>query len=137
MAVTIGISLAIKIAIYLASDIGVDIAVDIAVEIANDLTIDFAIDKAIDIAFHMAIDMAIDMICLLDMTRLDLCGRIILIEGGSNRGMDELYQISAAGRDLLSIDEPGVLHPGDQLRALAAVDAQESAQIRLKDAIRS
>jgi hypothetical protein len=135
MAVTIGISLAIKIAVYLASDIGVYITVDIAVEIANDLTIDFAVDKAIDIAFHMAIDMAIDMFT--DMTRLDLWGRIILIEGGSNRGMDELYQISAAGRDLLSIDEPGVLHPGDQLRALAAVDAQESAQIRLKDAIRS
>lgn len=123
MAVTIGISLAIEIAIYLASDICVDIAVDIAVEIANDFIIDFAVEKAIDIAFHMAIDMAIDI------APLDFCGRIIFIEDGSGRYMDKLYQIGAAGRNLLSVDEPGVLHPGDHLRALAAVDAQEPAQI--------
>lgn len=121
MAATSGISLAIKIAINLASDIGVnivvDIAVDITVEIANYLTIDFAIEKAIGIAFHMAIDMAIDM------TPLNFCCGIFLIEGGSGRRMDKLYQIGAAGRNLLSVDEPGALHPGDQLRALAAVDA--------------
>lgn len=135
MAVIISISLAIEIAIYLAPYIGIDVAVDIAVEIANDLLIDFAIEKAIDIAFHIAIDTAIDM--TIDMTLLDFCGRIILIEGGSGRGMDQFQQIGAAGRNLLSVDKPGVLHPGDQLRALAAVDAQEPTQIRLKDAIRS
>jgi hypothetical protein len=135
MAVTIGISLAIEIAIYLASYIAVDAAVDIAVEIANDLTIDFTIENAIDIAFLMAIDRAVDI--AIDIALLDFCGRIILIDGGSGGGVDELYQIGAAGRNLLSVDEPGVLHPCYNLRALAAVDAQKAAQIRLKDAIRS
>jgi hypothetical protein len=135
MAVTIGISLAIEIAIYLASYIAVDAAVDIAVEIANDLTFDFAIENAIDIAFLMAIDRAVDI--AIDIALLDFCGRIILIDGGSGGGVDELYQIGAAGRNLLSVDEPGVLHPCYNLRALAAVDAQKAAQIRLKDAIRS
>jgi hypothetical protein len=139
MAVTIGISLAIEIAIYLASYIAVDAAVDIAVEIANDLTIDFTIENAIDIAFLMAIDRAVDMAIdiAIDIALLDFCGRIILIDGGSGGGVDELYQIGAAGRNLLSVDEPGVLHPCYNLRALAAVDAQKAAQIRLKDAIRS
>jgi hypothetical protein len=123
MAVTIGISLAIEMAIYLASDISVDIAIDIAidiaVEIANDLTIVFAID----IALHMAIDIAIDM------TLLDFCGRIFLVQGGSCRGMDKLYQISAAGRNLLSEDQAGSLHPGYHLRAPAAVNAQKPPEI--------
>ncbi len=117
MAVTISISLAIEIAIYLASDIAVDIAVNIAVEIANDLMIVFAIENSIDIAFRMAIDMAIDM------TPLDFCCHIFLIEGGSGRGMDKLYQICAAGWNLLSVDEAGALHPGYHLRAPAAVNA--------------
>ena len=121
MAVTIGRSLAIEIAIYLASDIAVDIAIDIAVEIAFDLTIVFAIENAIifaiDFAFHMATDMAFDM------TPLDFCGCIFLIEGGSGRGMDKFDQIGAAGRNLLSIDETRSLHPCYHLRALAAVDA--------------
>jgi hypothetical protein len=125
MAVTIGISLAIEIAIYLASDIAVDMAIYIAVEIANDLTIvfaienasDFAIDFAIDIAFNVVIDMAFDM------APLDFCSRIFLIQGWSERGMDKLYQIGAAGRNLLSEDEARSLHPGYHLRAPAAVDA--------------
>jgi hypothetical protein len=117
MAVTIGMSLAIEIAIYLATDFAVDMAIDIAVEIANDLTIVFAIDFAIDIAFKMAIDMAFDM------TPMDFSGRIFLIEGGSGRGVDKLDPIGAAGRNLLSIDETGALHPCYHLRALAAVDA--------------
>jgi len=113
MAVIIGISLAIEMAIYLASDIPVDTAIDIAVEIANDLPIVFAID----IALHMAIDIAIDM------TLLDFCGRIFLIKGGSGRGRDKLYQIGAAGWNLLSEDQAGSLHPGYHLRAPAAVNA--------------
>ena len=131
MAVTIGISLAIEIAIYLASDIAVDMAIHIAVEIANDLTIVFAIENPIDIAFHKAIDMAFDM------TPLDFCGHIFLIEGGSGRGMDKLDQIGAAGRNLLSIYEARALHPGYHLRTLAAIYAQKPPEIRLIDAIRS
>jgi hypothetical protein len=65
----------------------------------------------------MAIDMAFDM------TPLDFCGSIFLIEGGSGRGMDKLDQIGAAGRNLLSKDEARSLHPCYNLRALAAVDA--------------
>jgi len=109
MAATVGMSLAIEIAIYLASDIAVDIAIDIAVEIANDLTIVFAIENAIDFAF--------------DMTTLDFSGRIFPIEGGSGRGVDKLDPICAAGRNLLSVDQAGALHPCYHLRALAAVDA--------------
>ena len=117
MAVTIGISLAIEMAIYLASDIPVDIAIDIAVEIANDLTIVFAFY----IALHRAIDTAIDI--AVDMTPLGFYGCIFLVRGGSGRGMDKLYQISAAGRNLLSEDQSGSLHPGYHLRAPAAVNA--------------
>jgi hypothetical protein len=100
--------LSIVFAIYIAFHRAIDRAIDTAIDTAIDRAIDTAIDRAIDIA--------------VDMAPLGFYGCIFLVRDGSGRGMGKLYQIGAAGRNLLSVDEAGSLHPGYHLRAPAAVD---------------